>query len=31
MFLKQNDKTAISFRGFIDSTSKSTKDVEEVL
>jgi len=31
MFLKQNDKTAISFTGFTDSTSKSTKNVHEVL
>jgi len=31
MFLKQNDKTAIYFTGFTDSTSKSIKNVQEVL
>jgi hypothetical protein len=31
MFLKQNDKTAIYFTGFIDSTSKSIKNVQGVL
>jgi hypothetical protein len=31
MFLKQNDKTAISFTGFTDSASKSTTNVHDVL